>query len=180
MDQLAAHQRAQDLFASVLADLTADELQLPSPCSEWNAQQVVEHVIGGNQWVQELAGMQPEGLPDDLRAAHATTAAGAQAVFGAPDGLTRDFALPFGTMPGAGFIGLRTGDVLTHAWDLAKATGRSTDLDPELSAEVLAATRTRLSPDFRGAGRPFGEELPCPPGRPPADQMAAFLGRAVD
>jgi uncharacterized protein (TIGR03086 family) len=180
MDQLVAHQRAQDLFASVLADLTPDQLQLPSPCSDWNTKEVVEHVIGGNQWVQELAGLQPGALPDDLRAAHAATAASAQAVFGAPDGLTREFELPFAKMPGTDFIGLRTGDVLTHAWDLARATGKSTDLDPELAVEVLAATRSRLSPEFRGPGRPFGEQRPCPADRPPADELAAFLGRSVD
>ena len=179
MDQLTAHKRAQDTFASVLANVKPDQLDLPSPCTEWNAKAVIEHVIGGNQWVQQLAGLQPPQVPDEFGAAHAATAAGAQAVFGAPDGLTREFELPFATMPGAGFIGLRTTDVLAHAWDLAKATGQSTDLDPELSAEALEAARVRLLPQFRGPGRPFGEEQPCPPGRPVADELAAFLGRVL-
>jgi len=37
-----------------------------------------------------------------------------------------------------------------------------------------------MSPAFRGEGQPFGEELPCPDGGSTADQLAAFLGRAVD
>ena len=179
MDQLVAHRRAQDVFAEVLAKVQPDQLGNPSPCSEWDAKGVIEHVIGGNQWVQELAGTQPQSLPAGLAPAHAESAAGAQAVFEAPDGLTRGFELPFATMPGAGFIGLRTSDVFTYAWDLAKATGQSTDLDPELAAIALEAARMRMSDSFRGSGRPFGEEQPCPSGRPPADELAAFLGRAV-
>lgn len=179
MDQLVAHQRAQDVFAGVLAQVAPEQLSAPSPCTEWDAKAVIDHVIGGNQWVESLTGRPSASLPADLSAAHALSAAAAQAVFAAPDGLTRTFQLPFATLPGAAFIGLRTSDVFTHAWDLAQATGQSTDLDPELAAEALEAAHTRMSPAFRGAGRPFGEEQPCPEGRSKADQLAAFLGRVV-
>jgi uncharacterized protein (TIGR03086 family) len=89
------------------------------------------------------------------------------------------FKLPFGEIPGQVFIGMRTSDVLTHAWDLAAATGQSTDLDPELAAEQLAAVRAYVGPQFRGPGMPFGDEQPCSSERAPADQLAAFLGRKV-
>jgi uncharacterized protein (TIGR03086 family) len=176
MDQLDAHQRAQDIFAGVLAAVKPDQLSLRSPCDEWDAQ----GVIGGNQWVRELAGLDAVDLPDDLGAAHAASAAGAQAVFAAPDGLTRMFELPFGTLPGTAFIGLRTSDVFAHAWDLAKTTGQSTDLDEELAQHSLEFSRAVMAPQFRGPGRPFGEEAQCPDGRPRADHLAAFLGRSVD
>jgi uncharacterized protein (TIGR03086 family) len=180
VDQLAAHQRAQDAFAKVLANVDPEQFGSPSPCPEWDAAGVIDHVVGGNQWVQQLAGQEPVAIPGDLVAAHAASAKGAQAIFAAPDGLTRTFDLPFGSFPGAAFIGLRTTDVVTHAWDLAKATGQSTDLDPDLAAVSLEASRQRISPAFRGEGKPFGEEQPCPDGRCPADQLAAFLGRGVD
>ena len=103
MDQITAHQRAQDVFHEVLANVKPDQLGAPSPCSEWDAQGVIDHVVGGNQWVQGLAGRQPADLPEDLIAAHAASAAGAHDVFAAPDGLTRMFELPFGTLPGTAF-----------------------------------------------------------------------------
>ena len=180
MDQLAAHRRAQDVFAGVLANVKPEQLGVRSPCTEWDAKAVIDHVIGGNQWVVSLAGGHSSALPDDFRAAHAESAADAQAVFAAPDGLTRMFELPFATLPGAAFIGLRTSDVFTHAWDLAKATGQPTDIDPELAAEALKAAQERISPAFRGPGRPFGEQQPCPDGRSKADELAAFLGRIVE
>lgn len=61
-------------------------------------------------------------------------------------------------MPGAAFIGLRTNDVFTHAWDLAKATGLSTDLDHELATLGLEASSARIQPQMRNPGGPFGPE----------------------
>ncbi|OMC43523.1 TIGR03086 family protein [Mycobacterium sp. IS-2888] len=181
MDPLSAHQRAQDAFARVLANVSPDQLGAPTPCSEWTIGDLIEHVIGGNEhvglWAQTP--IEPPARPDDLVAAHRGSAAAAQAVFAGPDGMSMMFKLPFAEIPGQMFIGLRTSDVLTHAWDLATATGQSTDLDPELAGEQLAAVRAFVGPQFRGPGKPFAEEQPCPPERASADQLAAFLGRKV-
>jgi uncharacterized protein (TIGR03086 family) len=181
MDPLVAHQRAQDAFAGVLAGVHAEQLDAMTPCTEWKVRDLIEHVLGGNEMVSRRSGgdEDPPARPDDLVAAHGATAAAAQAVFAAPDGLSKRFTLPFGEVPGQQFIGMRTSDVLTHAWDLAVATGQSSDLDPELATEQLAALRAFVGPQFRGPGRPFAEEQPCSPERPPADQLAAFLGRKV-
>jgi len=124
VDQLTAHQRAQDVFAIVLANVKPDQLSAQSPCAEWNVKDVINHVLSGNRRVQERAGREPDALPDDLVAAHAVSANGAHEVFAAPNGLTRTFDLPVGAVPGTFFIDLRTIDLLVHAWDLAKATGQ--------------------------------------------------------
>jgi uncharacterized protein (TIGR03086 family) len=181
VDPLVAHQRAQDAFAGVLANLDPDQLGAPTPCSEWAIRDLVEHVIGGNEHVVIWSGStdKPAARPEEIVAAHRAAAAAAQEVFAGPDGMSTMFKLPFGELPGQFFIGLRTSDVLTHAWDLATATGQPTDLDPELAAEQLAAVRAFVGPQFRGPDKPFGDEQPCPPDRPPADQLAAFLGRKV-
>jgi uncharacterized protein (TIGR03086 family) len=181
VDPLVAHQRAQDAFAGVLVNVNPDQLGAATPCSEWTVNDLIEHVIGGNEHVGPWSGSaeEPPARPDDLVAAHRAAAAAAHQVFAGPDGMTTLFKLPFGEIPGQMFIGMRTSDVLTHAWDLAAATGQSTDLDPELAAEQLAAVRAFVGPQFRGQGMPFGDEQQCPPDRAPADQLAAFLGRTV-
>ncbi|MGH3563317.1 MAG: TIGR03086 family metal-binding protein [Mycobacterium sp.] len=181
MDALVAHQRAQDVFAGVLANVSSDQLGGPTPCSEWTVGDLVEHVLGGNERVDEWAGAheQPPARPDSLVEAHRAGASAAQEVFARPGAMTAMFELPFGQVPGSMLIGMRSTDVLTHAWDLAAATGQPTDLDPELATHLLAVARESLRPDFRGPGRPFGQP-PCPSDRPPADQLAAFLGRAVE
>jgi uncharacterized protein (TIGR03086 family) len=181
MDPLVAHQRAQEAFAGVLAKVSPDRYRGPTPCSEWTIRDLIEHVIGGNERVVIWAGRaeKPAARPDDIMAAHRAAAAAAQEVFAGPDGMSTMFKLPFGELPGQFFIGMRTSDVLTHAWDLAAATGQSTDLDPELAAEQLPAVRAFVGPQFRGPDKPFGAEQPCSDESPPADQLAAFLGRKV-
>jgi uncharacterized protein (TIGR03086 family) len=179
VDQLAAHLRAQDVFGSVLANAAPERLSAPSPCQGWDAQGVIDHVVAGNQLVLRRAGLEPVPLPDDARAAHSQSAAAAHAVFAAPGGLTRVFDTAAGSIPGTVFISLRTIDALVHGWDLAVATGQRADLDPELAAELLVVAKQLMSPQFRGPGRSFADEQPCPDDRPPADQLAAFLGRAI-
>jgi uncharacterized protein (TIGR03086 family) len=181
VDPLVAHQRAQDAFAGVLANVSPDQFEAPTPCSEWTINALIEHVLFGNEHVGIWSGCneEPPARPDSAVAAHRATAAAAQEIFARPDGMSMMFNLPFGEFPGQVFIGMRTSDVLTHAWDLAAATGQSTDLDPELAAEQLAAVRAVVGPQFRGPGMPFGKEQPCSSERAPADQLAAFLGRKV-
>ena len=99
MDPLTAHQRAQDVFAAVLARVTPDQ---PTPCADWDANAVIQHVIDGNQWVLMVAGLEAPELPDGVVEAHAASAAAADEVFAAADGLTRGYELPFAEPPGTG------------------------------------------------------------------------------
>src|SRR5262245_54378673 len=173
------HARGQAAFAGVLAQVTDADLARSTPCTNWTVADLIQHVTGGNEWVAGLAGREPVELPTERVAAHAASSVEAQAVFDASDGLTRTFDHPIGAMPGALFATIRAGDVYAHAWDLATAIDADTDLDPELGEAIYAATSPLLGDSLRGEGRPFGIEQSCPPDRPIADRMAAFLGRAV-
>ena len=102
------------------------------------------------------------------------------AAFSADGVMDKMLTLPFGQMPGSAFIGLAATDTFTHGWDLAKATGQDTDLAPELAAQLLVGARQAIQPAFRSAeGTVFGLEQTAPEGACNADQLAAFLGRAV-
>lgn len=179
MDLLESHQRAQQVFATLLARLQPGQLDAATCCPGWAVRDLISHVVAGNA---RMAGI-PAPDFDDLPAAvtaHAETARAAQAAFAAPDGLSRTIELPFGQLPASQVIGMRTTDALAHTWDLARAIGQPTDFEPDLCAAMLQAARQRLKPEFRGPGRPFAEEQPCAAERPAADQLAAFLGRSVE
>ena len=105
----------------------------------------------------------------------------ALAAFQADGAMAKIVHLPFGDMPGAAFVGIAATDTFTHAWDLAKATGKSTDLAPELAAQLLAGAKGAIADAFRGADgvAPFGAEKMAPAGATNADKLAAFLGRQV-
>jgi uncharacterized protein (TIGR03086 family) len=181
VDWLAAHREAQEALQDVLRGVAVDQFHAPTPCAEWTVRDVVMHVVAGNRRMADLEppDFDPHATAERLVEEVAASAAAAQERFAAPDGLTRSILMPFGHLPGSVIIRMRSTDVLTHAWDLARASGQPTDLAPRLAEELLADNRERVRPEFRGPGRPFGPEQPCDPGRPPADRLAAFLGRSV-
>lgn len=180
MEPNQLHRGAQTVFASVLAQVTDDDLSTRTPCEVWTVAELVQHLLDGHRRVIAAGGREAPVVDDaDRQAAFAMLSEAACAVFDAPDGLTRPFELPFGTVPGAVFAAIRAGDAYAHAWDLATAIGADTDLDREVGEAVLAATRPILPPALRGDGMPFASEQPCDPSRPIADRYAAFTGRRV-
>jgi uncharacterized protein (TIGR03086 family) len=182
-------EQAIGVAKGVLAGVKPEQLDDPTPCKSWKVRDVINHVVGGSYFFAaatnagehvEDGSEAPDFASGDYLAAYEEGSRQAVAAFGAPGALEKTVKLPFGEFPGAAFMGLATTDTLTHAWDLAKATGQDTDLAPELSEQVLAGARAAISDGIRGEEpMPFGQEQPCPDGASAADRLAAFLGRSV-
>jgi len=68
-------------------------------------------------------------------------------------------------------------DVMTHAADIAKATGQSID-DEEILTVALDVGRNLVSDDFRQPGI-FDAEQPADPSASASDKLLAFAGRKV-
>jgi uncharacterized protein (TIGR03086 family) len=124
---------------------------------------------GGNYVEGDLVVTYDDGISQALAAART------------PGALDRAIELPFGTLPAGVWVDIITTDAFIHGWDLASATGRSTDIDPDLARLLLERARMLMQPQFRGDDRaaPFGPEQPPPQGASAADELAAFLGRRV-
>jgi uncharacterized protein (TIGR03086 family) len=181
-------ERAMGVAKSVLAGIGSDQLHQPTPCASWDVSGVINHVVGGSFFFAAAmeTGSAPSGGDEtdfasaDFAASYADGSKQAVAAFGAPGAQEKIVTLPFGQFPGAAFMGIATLDTFTHAWDLAKATGQSTDLDPELAANLLEQAQSSIPDAFRGAEpMPFGTKQEAGPGASAADQLAAFLGRTV-
>lgn len=178
--------QTQDVARSVLANVTPDQLADPTPCANWNVGQLIDHLVGGQHWAR--CGVQGAPMTETGEGASAgdfvTTfdqaATACLAAFSEEGALERTVNPGFGDMPAPALLGLSATDTLTHAWDLAKATGQDTNLAPELAAQLLGASRQMIQPAFRSEeGTLFGLEQTAPEGASPADQLAAFLGRTV-
>jgi uncharacterized protein (TIGR03086 family) len=173
----------------VMANVKPDQLDGPTPCASWNVRQLINHIVGGSHWfaVTANAGAYPKedtaGETDytagDMLAAYDEGIKATLAAFNAPGAQEKIVKLPFGELPGAMFMGLATLDHFTHGWDLAKATGQSTDLDPVLAEELLGQSRMAVSDEIRGpeGQAPFGPEIEAGASACAADRLAAFLGR---
>jgi uncharacterized protein (TIGR03086 family) len=189
MELLTAFEGAVASTAEIVKGTPANDLEAPTPCSEWDVRALLNHVIG-TLWLAEgllsdqppRYPMVPGGLPPadlagaDPAAAYAEASAAALAAASAGDALTRVHVTPLGEMPGPGVAGFTTLDILVHGWDLATATGQPADLDGRLAAHVLDfAARALGTPESR-AGR-IGPAVPAPAGAPVTSRLVAYLGR---
>ena len=184
-----ATENLERAFAStrnVLSNVRSDQLDDPTPCISWDVRTLINHIVGGSHWfaASTNAGVAPD-VPDtdfasgDFVASYDEGVKASLAAFGAPGAQEKIVKLPFGEFPGSAWMGLATMDTFQHGWDLAKATGQDTDLDPDLAAGLLA--NAGIPDQFRGPDgqAPFGQQVDADDSAPPASQLAAYLGRAT-
>ena len=174
--------------ARVLANVSAGQLDSPTPCRSWKVRDLVNHIVGGTSFFAVTAetGEAPgrgDAAPDfadgDFCATFEEGAKRAVTAFRAEGAMEKMMTLPFGQLPGAVFVNIAATDTFAHGWDLAKATGQSTDLEPALATELLARAWAALPDSMRGPDgqAAFGPKVDVPESAPPADQLAGFLGR---
>jgi uncharacterized protein (TIGR03086 family) len=188
MELYEAFDRSVASTAAIVTAVRADQLGLPTPCTEWDVRNLLNHLIG-TLWLSEaLFGdraprhpMAPGGLPGtDLAGtdpAGAFEEAASVALKAAAEGdtLTRTHPTPLGDMPGPALAGFTTLDLLVHGWDLAKATGQPSGLDGELAGHVLAFAEQAITPDFRAPR--IGPAVQTGENASVTDRLVAFLGR---
>ena len=179
-------ERACASTVAVLAGVRAADFARPTPCRSWTVKDVVNHIIGSAAWYAELAeeGAVPDGeegdhTAGDFHAAFRREADRLVAAFSAPGAMDKIMEMPFGGMPGSVCVWIASGDIFTHGWDLARATGQASDLDPELAGQLLAQVEKLLPDALRGpeGEAPFGPAIAVADSAPAADRLAAFTGR---
>ena len=185
-EPIARLSRALDQTGALIAHVRPEQATLPTPCRAWDVRALVNHVVQDvRQFTARVSGTEREQHDTDVigvdwvgvyRAAAGALLAAWQRE-GALDGTVR---LPFGEVPATWLVNQQIADLAVHGWDIARATGQSTDLDPELGQVALEWARQNLQPQFRGAegsGQAFGPEVPVPKSAPLYDRLAAFFGR---
>jgi hypothetical protein len=76
----------------------------------------------------------------------------------------------------AGQVDWQTAEIAVHTWDVARATGQSPPLLPEVAERGLAFMSAMLTPENRG--KAFAPAVPVPEDAPAYDRLAALAGRA--
>ena len=186
MDPRPLHRRAIAQTEAVVAGVSPAQFGLPTPCSEYDVRALLSHIVGGLNRVAVVGeggdalarparadGVPDDGWPDAYRAA------AARAVAAWTDDATLDalVEVPWGKIPGRFALAGYVQEILTHGWDLAKATAQQTERDPELAQWALAGARRILPPENRGGDIPFAPVVEVPPDAGPYAQLAAWLGR---
>jgi uncharacterized protein (TIGR03086 family) len=189
MDLLPTMERVLDRAATVVDGIEPSQLGNATPCTEWTVRDVINHIVGGATMFAECVeqGSVPDdrlgqlmggdNLGDDYKGAFRTASDRARAAFSSEGALEKTVKLPFGEMPAGVALNIAVMDVMTHALDLAKATGQTVD-DDELLETALTIGRQLITPEFRRPGV-FDAEQPAPPNASAAEKLLAFAGRSV-
>jgi uncharacterized protein (TIGR03086 family) len=189
MDVVTTFERVLDTANTVVDRVQPDQLGNPTPCTEWDVRAVINHITGGAKMFTECVeqGSVPDArlgelmggdnLGADFKGSYRAASDRARATFGLPGVLDKTVKLPFGEMPAGVALNIAIMDVMTHAVDIARATGQTID-DEETLAVALEVGRQLITDDFRRPGV-FDAEQPAPPNASTADKLLAFAGRKV-
>ena len=189
MDVLPTMNKVLDCAGGVVDKVDPAQLGNQTLCTEWTVRDVINHVAGGATMFAECVeqGSVPDdrlgqlmggdNLGDDYKGAFHAASDRARAAFSSPGALDKTVKLPFGEMPAGVALNIAVMDVMTHALDIAKATGQTVD-DDELLATALELGHQLLTPEIRQPGV-FDAEQPAPPGASTGDKLLAFAGRKL-
>jgi uncharacterized protein (TIGR03086 family) len=180
---------ALDGTGRLVAAVTEEQWDLPTPCSDWTVRQLVNHVVGGNRLFTRVLSGEPlpprdqlgarareDQLGTDPAAAYAASAADLLSALRAPGVLAGTYTVPAATLPGPAIVHLRTVETLVHGWDLARAIDRPAPFPQDLAEGELAFSRDLLGRIPEGR-HPFGPSQPVDDDAPAIDRLAALLGR---
>ena len=177
---------AGDLVAGVRPDQWKD----PTPCTEWNVRELVNHVVIGDRlFTTILRGETPpppsardpksnDVLGDDAAGVQREGARELIAALSRPGVLDQMFQIPMGSVPGVAAAHMRSTEAIAHGWDLAQATGQEPRFPDDIVQRVLEFTRVKLA-DVPPDRSPFGPAQPAPAGAPPIVELVTLLGRRV-
>jgi uncharacterized protein (TIGR03086 family) len=169
----------------------------PTPCSEWNARQLVNHNVRGNlNYAMLLRGgsgrefvrLRDAGaLGDDPVAAYHGSVRTCLMTFRLPSALDRVADYPLGAATGRRLVAIRLTDTVIHTWDLARAVGLDERLAPGLTGWILdrlgwiydGIAESPLAEASRFFAPPLAASPAGPaPGASPQDRLLRLMGRS--
>ena len=186
----------------VIAAVRTDQLDLPSPCFEYDVKGLMSHLVFVLHRVAALGrgdeAFAPNSMADaviehdDWVADWKAAAAEVDAAWADDAKLESTVVLPWATMTGAAMLGMYVSEITTHTWDVAKATGQDPEWDDAVCRLALdamrrdlpMADRTPMWDEFKAHAPanfqfdpPFANAVAVPVDAPLIDQLVGWTGR---
>ncbi|MGW3045384.1 TIGR03086 family metal-binding protein [Kitasatospora sp. NPDC001159] len=133
-------------FERKLRAVRPEQWSWPTPCTEWNVRQLVNHMTRGNfGYVRLLHGgdgaeflrlRDVDALGADPAGAYVRSVRECARAFDRDGALRRVLDYPLGPVTGRQALAVRITDSTVHTWDLARAVGAEDSLDAGLVAWI--------------------------------------------
>ena len=174
--------RSLDAVGVLIDKIRPDQWSAPTPCDAWAVRDIVTHLVGMNRVFAAMLTDSPlperEPISDDgLPSAYRSSSMELLRAFAQVGVLERTYESPMGTTTGVERLSIRLYDLLTHGWDLARATDQATEIPDDATAHALGFARKQM--DGTGAPGRFGPAQQVAADAPLIDHLAAHLGRCV-
>src|SRR5437016_3998539 len=153
MDPVTLFERAATDAVGVVDQVRPDQRHAPTPCSEWDVEDLVTHMAGGTTYLLAALGVDAEPGSDNGNPDYRTAVRVCAEALRAPGVLERRCMSPAGFEWSVADASAGTAmDQLVHTWDLAVAIGAGPRLDPELVDVIV----TMFLPQMPEIGRQAG------------------------
>lgn len=176
---------AVDQAERQVAAVRPDELSNSTPCADYDVRALLGHMIsvlhklarvGAGRDARDVADV-IDGIDTDWAGTFTRARGEVERVWADDAVLDRMVTLPWATLPGRAAVDAYTHEFTVHSWDLAHATGRLSDLDPDLAVRALDAFATFAPPETRGGQGKFGPVVQVSDDADVYTRLAAYLGR---
>ena len=180
------YRRRADVFGATVAAVPADRWGDQSPCADWDARDVVRHVVDMHAVMLGPVNRALSPAPsvdEDPLAAFTAARADIERLLEDPALAATECATPMGAMTCEQHVdGVVSEDLVIHRWDLAKATGQDDTINPD-ELERLWPIAQSIGDELRTPGHfgpgivVFGPEVPMPADAPLQHRVLGLLGR---
>ncbi len=153
--------------------VSPEQMDLPTPCAEWDVAALLDHMAGGPVYLLGALGADPVGPTwPDQAAIDACVS-----LLREPGALERRCLSPAGFEWTVGEAAAGTAmDQLVHTWDLAVAVGDDRELDPTVTAAIVEMFLPHMPEVGRQAGF-VGPAVAVGEGASAQDALLGAMGR---
>lgn len=182
-DPRPVYAAATEWVTSLLQAVAPDQLDNPTPCTEFDVLALSGHLLGTAGRAAALgAGTDifAVSVTDRLHepAEYAATTRRARELWSDDAKLDAPVTVPWGTVPGSGALWGYVNETLVHGWDLAVATGQDAEAPAGLAEATLPIAQMFIGADIREIGDvPFGEVVTSRSDAGPTEVLANWSGR---
>lgn len=182
----------QQWICELVAGLRPEQLDRPTPCSEFTVAGLIEHLFGVQLRLVAYAtdravGDTPATVP--LRSSDPAELAAQLGEladrsrqgwdrWSSEEMESQTVSGPFGVVPGAVALAIMTSENMVHGWDLAVATDQPSEADPQTASILLQLMQRALPAEPRGGEVPFAPPVPTGAEAGPTERLAAWAGHS--